>query len=72
MLSNKELNTDLVGMSSEKAGYDWEKMFLIRNSDISLMKSEGVSSSERKITVEVYYKTQLVEDWIQCNISYSG
>lgn len=30
-------------MKSEKAGYDWVQMFLKRNSDISLRKSEGVS-----------------------------
>lgn len=30
-------------MTSEKAGYDWVQMFLKRNPDISLRKSEGVS-----------------------------
>src|SRR5699024_9204093 len=31
--------------NDEKAGYDWFRMFLCRNSDLSVRKSEGVSIS---------------------------
>ena len=47
-------------MSTEKAGYDWVQMFLKRNSDISLRKSEGVSYARsqgiNKMEVKAYFE----------------
>lgn len=47
-------------MASEKAGYDWVHMFLKRNSDISLRKSEGMpyarNQGMNKADVNAYFK----------------
>lgn len=45
---------------SEKAGYDWLQMFLSRNTDITLRKSEGVSlaraNAMNRLEVNNYFK----------------
>ncbi|CAF4927427.1 unnamed protein product [Pieris macdunnoughi] len=50
----------IFNIGSEKAGYDWVHMFLKRNSDISLRKSEGVSYARsqgmNKAEVNAYFE----------------
>lgn len=46
--------------TTEKAGYDWMQMFLKRNPDITLRKSEGVSLARsqalNRVEVDAYFK----------------
>ncbi|KAI4466550.1 hypothetical protein MML48_2g00003460 [Holotrichia oblita] len=55
--------------TTEKAGYDWMQMFLKRNPDIRLRKSEGVSlaRSQALNRVEVDALFQLLEQVLTDN-----